>query len=457
MLLLLAFRRGPPQQSEAPPPPPPYRQLRYEEDYVYVREEDRRTDPFDALRYSPLSESGEIWLSLGREVRERYEKFHNANWGAGPQGAAGYFLQRYMTHADLHLGEEFRLFAQLKSGLEDGRTGAPRVPDEDRLDLHQAFGDWWIRLDPDRSQTLRAGRQEMAYGSSRLASPREGPNVRQSFDGIRAIAHVEEWRADVFLTRPVETDPGVFDDGSDRDRVFWGTYATTPVVEGRSLDLYYQGLDWEHATFDQGTADQTRHSGGARLWGRPEPRGFNLELVYQFGKFGPDRISAWTIASDTGLTLGDSPFEPRLGLKADVASGDTDPSDPDLGTFNALFPKGPSFAETDLVGPANLYDLHSSLELRLSANATRTADADFFWRTSRGDGTYSVSLNFPRPGNLSDERYIGSQTATALAWTFDRNLAATLYYAHFLAGPFLEEIPPGEDMDFVATWVTFEF
>ncbi|HKB14900.1 MAG TPA: alginate export family protein, partial [Planctomycetota bacterium] len=348
LLSLLAVRTGPAQQAEAPRAPPPYRQLRYEEDYSYLRDASRRADPFDPLKYIPLSESGDAYLSLGGEVRERYERFHNANWGAGPQDDTGYFLQRYMAHADLHVGEDLRLFAQLKSGLEEGRTGGPRVPDEDRLDLHQAFGDWEIPLDPGRSLTLRAGRQEMSYGSSRLVSTREGPNVRQSFDGIRAIAHVEDGRADAFLTRPVETDPGVFDDGSDEDRVFWGTYATAPVAEGLSLDLYYLGLERNDATFDQGTADEHRHSVGTRLWGRPAPWDYNVELVYQFGTFGPGRISAWTLASDTGLTLEGTPLEPRLGVKADVASGDTDRSDSDLGTFNALFPKGSYFAETDL-------------------------------------------------------------------------------------------------------------
>jgi len=126
-----------------------------------------------------------------------------------------------MLHADLHLGPSIRFFGQLKSGLENGRTGGPRPPDEDKLDVHQAFLDGVLGFSDDASLTLRGGRQEMAYGSSRLVSFREGPNVRQSFDGLRMILNAGAWRVDGFFTRPVETDPGYFDDGSDRTRAFW--------------------------------------------------------------------------------------------------------------------------------------------------------------------------------------------------------------------------------------------
>ena len=57
-----------------------------------------------------------------------------------------------------------------------------------------------------RPLLLRAGRQEMSFGSSRLVGVRESPNVRQSFDGLRATLGVEGWLVDGFLTRPAETD-----------------------------------------------------------------------------------------------------------------------------------------------------------------------------------------------------------------------------------------------------------
>src|SRR5256885_6977351 len=65
--------------------PPLYKQLRYDEDYRYLRDPNRRTDFMDAVKYLLLNPQGSSYVTLGGEVRERYEYFHNSNWGAGPQ------------------------------------------------------------------------------------------------------------------------------------------------------------------------------------------------------------------------------------------------------------------------------------------------------------------------------------------------------------------------------------
>ncbi len=438
--------------------PPAYELLRYQEDYRYLRDARRRTDFFDPLKFIPLDREGGTYATLGGEIRERFEFFHERDWGAGPE-RDGYLLQLYMLHGDLHVGEPFRVFAQLKSGLEHGRSGGPRPADEDRLDLHQAFADGVLGLASGNSITLRLGRQELQYGSSRLVSPREGPNVRQSFDAARVLLGLSEWKADAFVSRPVETEPGVFDDGPDEDRWFWGLYAVTPpgAVFGATADLYYLGLDREDAEFDQGTGHEVRHSLGSRFFGRSGPVDYNFEVVYQGGRFGHGEIHAWTAASDTGVTLEEVPWRPRLGLKANIASGDRHPSDKDLGTFNALFPRGSYFSETGLIGPANFFDLHLALTVEPRSNVTFTADWDFIWRQSTGDGIYGPAVNSVRTGRLSDERYVGSQLSLSVEWRIDRHLALDLFYAHFFAGPFLEETPPGEDVDFIGAWITFKF
>jgi len=73
------------------------------------------------------------------------------------------------------------------------------------------------------------------------------------------------------------------------------------------------------------------------------------QFVYQFGSFGSGDISAWAAASHTGYTFSTLLFAPRLALKADVASGDGNLQNKKPGTFNALFPRGSYFSETDLI------------------------------------------------------------------------------------------------------------
>ena len=438
---------------------PPYRQLRYDEDYRYLRDPSRRTDFMDAVKYLLLNPQRDWYVTLGGEVRERYEYFHNSNWGAGPQDDNGYLLQRYMIHADAHFTDHFRIFTQFKSGLEDGRNGGPRPTDEDQLELNQIFADRKFTLGDKDSFTLRLGRQEMSFGSSRLVSFRESPNVRLSFDGVRGILMLGAWRADAFAVKPVETNPDIFDDKPDYQKKFWGVYGVTPVsfLPGGHVDLYYLGLERQNAEFDQGTARELRHSLGARIWGEKKGWDYNFEVVYQFGTFGDGNISAWTAATDTGYTFHDALFKPRLALKADIASGDSNPNDRNLGTFNALFPKGAYFAETSLIGPANIIDLHPYIGLQLTDRVSFTVDWDFFWRESTRDGIYGNAVNLVRSAGTSRAREIGNQVQALIEWQVQRHLTFSAAYAHFFASDFLKETQPGKDVDYVSTWLTFKF
>lgn len=116
---------------------------------------------------------------------------------------------------------------------------------------------------------VRLGRQELLFGSERSVAPRDGPNIRLSFDGARGFwDHSGGRRVDAFYTRPVLPRAGAFDDKSSEDYQFWGVYATTPIARGLGLDFYYFGLDRSRVAFGQGGAPETRHTLGGRLFGR---------------------------------------------------------------------------------------------------------------------------------------------------------------------------------------------
>lgn len=430
---------------------PEYKLLRYEEDWSNLRDR-------NSLKHIPFGGREGWYTTIGGEIRERFEFFDHAAWGRDPADNK-YLLQRYMLHTDVHFGSRFRFFGQLKSGIEVNRTGGPRPADEDRLDVHQAFIDGALWRSGKDSLTLRVGRQEMAFGSSRLVSFREGPNVRQSFDGARVTLHKAGWQVDAFATRPAETSRGVFDDSPDHTRSFWGVYSvrSLPVLPKGHIDLYYLGLDRKRARFDAGSGREQRHSAGTRIWGRTESWDYNYELVFQWGRFGTGDIRAWTTASDTGYRIESVRLRPRFGLKADVASGDHNPSDGTLGTFHALFPKGAYFSEADLLGPYNLMDLHPSVELRLAKSVKFTPEADFFWRQSTRDGIYGIPGNLVQSGRAATARYIGCHAGAQLEWSMNRHASITALYLHFFPGEFLRQAPPDRPVNFVAAWLSYRF
>jgi hypothetical protein len=162
-----------------------YSLLREDEDWSFLQDPSLRQDFWDPIKYIRLGAQG-WFLTIGGEAREAFEQVGNDNWEK-QNYTNTFFLERYMLHTDWHLGKYVRVFVQLKSGLESFRTGGPRPIDEKKLDFEAAFievgstaGDNWV--------VLQAGRQELNYGSGRLVSVREGPDVRQSFDGAKLKA-----------------------------------------------------------------------------------------------------------------------------------------------------------------------------------------------------------------------------------------------------------------------------
>ena len=155
--------------------------------------------------------------------------------------------------------------------------------------------------------------------------------------------------------------------------------------------------------------------------------------------------------------MANAPFQPRLALKANVTSGDDSPANPDLQTFNPLFPRGSYFGEPALIGPANHIDVHPQLDLALHRRLTLTLDWDFFWRESTHDGIYGPAVNLIQSGQTSDARYVGNQAQVMLEWRADRHLTFTVDCAHFFAGDFLKETTPGKDVDYFSAWMTFRF
>ncbi|MGC3958489.1 MAG: alginate export family protein [Verrucomicrobiota bacterium] len=437
---------------------PVFETLRYNEDWSVLRAKPSSTDPLDALKYIPFDTNGTLYASLGGEARLKYELYSEPVFNQKPADDDGFLLQRYLLHADLHATPYFRIFGQLQSSLEDYRNGGPRPTDRDDLDLHQAFADVRAPLRDDDTVTLRAGRQEMAYGSQRLVSVRESPNTRLAFDAVRVLTQFGGWRADAWLGQPVEIDHGIFDDQRISETTFWGGYVTGPIecVSGLHADFYYLGLSRDNARFARGTADETRHSIGTRFFGKHAALDWNFEFVGQFGAFGSADILAWTAASDTGWTFADAPAKPRVFLRADIASGDHGGST--LGTFNPLFPRGAYFNEASLIGPQNLMDLQPGVDVTLTRTLKLTASCDFVWRESLDDGVYGVALNLQVPPGASRERYVGTFPSLALSWQAQRHLNFTVNYVAYLFGDFVTQTQPTQrNGNYVSAVATFRF
>jgi len=437
-----------------------YKLLREDEDWSFLRDAAVREDFWDPIKYIPLR-SGEDWyMSIGGEAREVWEQIGNDNWGLSPI-MNGYLNERYMLYFDVHYGKHVRTFVELKSGLNSSRAGGPRPIDEKKLDFQAAF----LAISTGEGKNsieLRAGRQELEYGSGRLVDVREGPNVRLSFDGFLVRSKINLWQIDGFAMRPDNDNPGFFDNAPNSGVGFWGIYATTPLAYKSMLDIYYLGLDRKHAVFERGSAQELRHSIGARV-SRPVATDraawdFDYEALFQFGTFGSDNIRAWTVASETGYRIPTLRLKPRFSVKADISSGD-DPRNKTLGTFNALFPKGNYFGvlATTGPGPINLIDVHPRVETAFPHDVSLSLDWIFQWRESVRDGVYAVPGFLIVPAGNSRDRFVGHRPGAEIHWQISRHLWAQADYGIFYAGKFLKEASPGRNLNYWALWTGYKF
>jgi len=451
------------EKSKTEATPPAYKLLRYEEDYSYLKDPSRRTDFWDPIKYIPLWDRDDWYVSLGGEVRERYEFVHDQGAGLPPanaEGDNGDLLQRYLLHADVHLGPYFRFFGQIVTGLEEGRIGGPRPDiDQDPFGFHQAFADFVLPLAAEKDTlTARLGRQELEYGSGRLIDVRDGVNLRLSFDAARLLWHTGDWEVDGWWGRPVLNRLGVFDDIPDPARAFWGVYAVgpLPLLPKGNVDLYYLGFENKDAVYAQGPGYELRNTLGTRLWGRPLPWEYNLEYDWQFGTFGSGAIEAWSAAHAIRYNFSDLPLKPRLGLRFDFTSGDDNPASPNLQTFNPLFPSGMYFNLLNPVGPLNMIDLHPTIDLYVGEKLTLSLDWDFFWRESLGDGVYSIS-GAPLRTGVGGGRYVGNSPSVTGVWDATRHVSLLTQYVHFFPGPYFQANPPDKETDYFTVWLDYKF
>lgn len=423
--------------------------LRYEEDWSLLSDADCKKELLDQIKYIPLGRQ-DWYLSVGGEIRYKYENYENSGFGTDPETASGYILQRYLLHADWHFGRRFRFFTQFQSGLEQGRNGGPRLTDKDVADLHQAFVDI---SDSSENVRLRIGRQEIEFGNGHIIGESEGLNIRRAFDGFRFTFKHGRWTVNSTLTHPVLLRPDTYAI-PDHKQTEWGAGFIRASEHG-GWGGYYIGLNRKQAFFNGKAGQEIRDTLGTRLWNQGALFDYDTDFIFQTGTFAAGYILAGAIASNDGITVHELPFQPRLGVRFDYATGDSGRTSANLHTFNPLFPNPMYSSLSALLGPSNLTDLGPTIRLKLDSKTAIAPEMPFYWRSSIHDGIYNFATIMIRPGNLSTARFIGYQPGLTLDHTFSPHFSSTAGYFYFFKGQFLRQTPPGKDVSYLYATLTF--
>lgn len=391
---------------------------------------------------SPQLQDVPVWSAkLSGELRERIESFRNPGFGLDGSGRDVYVLHRAVATTEIRHGEEQRLHAEFVAARVSGWNGRPPSTQRDELDVLQ----FYVEESPSSANgrlTIRAGRQAVALGSSRLVSVRESTNLRRAFDGLRLSWNADGQRTITgFVLKPVAPATGAFDDRGAPGQRLWGVYATSPMkrVEGLRMDAYYLGIERRQAQFANVIDTEHRHTFGLRLFGERSIWDWNAEGAWQTGSLGRLRIRAWTASIDAGLRPALLAGVIRLGMKIDAASGDRNPLDSTLGTFNPLFPRLPYFSEADLAIPANLVDIQPGIALAVTPRLHVEFSWNALWKQTSEDAFYAAPLSPVPAVPTSRRRALGEQSTAAITWHASASLWLSANFVAFVPQSLLRE------------------
>jgi hypothetical protein len=426
---------------------------RWSEDWSVLADPTVPREPLDELKYIRLSnDDARAYLSLGADIRERIE-VNDTNFGTGGNRQNEYVLSRVETHADLRVAGQVQVFFQLRSDTAPGKDRLSPV-DQDRLGIEQGFV---AVSEPcgDGAIIVRAGRLEVGFDLQRFLSARDGPNVRQSYDGVSAAYTRGPWRVNALYTHPVENrDLSSFDDYSGPRLSFDLLRLAREITSSSSLSAYVAEFRQDDVRFPRASGNERRDIAEVRFAGVSGLFDWDAEAMSQTGRIGSQAIRAWATGVVVGETLGSSTVQPRITLQFDAASGDKSAADNQLNTFNPLFPSGYYFTNAGYTTYANLVHFKAGFSMKALDTLKLTTGVGVEWRETIADAIYTIP-DVPLPGTAGHgSHYVGTYGQFRADYNLTPHIALALEYVHFSVGASVVAVR-GHDADYFGAEIRY--
>ena len=453
LLVLALLNLTPPQADAQTVARPTIAFNRWSEDWSVLADSNVPREPLDELKYIPLSTSNtRTYLSFGANVRERFE-INDAQFGTGSSRQDADLLSRLEAHSDLRIAGQVQIFLQLQSDLAPGKRN-PSPVDADRLGIEQAFVAVSESL-AGGAMTIRIGRQENGFDLQRFLSVRDGPNVRQAYDGATVAYTRGSWRFIVLYTDPVQNrNLRAFDDYSSPHLSFGLLRIERKITASSSLSAYVGRFTQDNARFLSASGNERRDLVDVRFAGSGGGFDWDAEAMAQSGSIGARAIHAWATGAIVGRTFDRAPLRPRVSLQFDAASGDKNPTDNQLNTFKPLFPSGYYFTTAGYTTYANLVHVKAGLSLTPRNNLHLSAGVGSEWRADVADAIYTLP-DIPVPNTA--ERgglYVGAYGQLRSDYALTSHVSLAVEFVHFSAGPTIVSAG-GHNTDYLGTEVRY--
>jgi hypothetical protein len=396
-------------------------------------------------------------IEVGGQIRFRAEVRQNADLNSSVSDVADFVGQRLRFHIRAKLSDQIETYLQFQDSRLWGQELATNSNDN-LTDLHQGYFQVNDFLKPGLS--LRAGRQEMAYGGDRLIGRGNWDNVGRSFDAVKMGYTSKSWGSDWFAAKVVgrrQTGRG------DRDQYLYGLYNQFFRQRPRHLDVYgillRDGLRAAGEIPAEGRKATEIMTVGLRSDGKLG-RGvdYDVEFANQFGHRGFDPHSARAFAGKFYGTLEET-HQLRLGFEYDVATGDRDPEDGRSGEFHNLFPTNHQhYGYADLMGWRNMQDFRPMFTVAPVKNVKFDIDYHrFYVLAARGPwkNASGAVLGFDPTGKSGT--HVGDEVDFTLAFPVHKHLKILSGYSLFVPGEFAQKTRGEDQQHFVYLQTLVDF
>lgn len=393
-------------------------------------------------------------LAFGGQLRTQYEATDVESYAAAATRRGKdvlYLRTRLWMKAEP--GQGLTAFVQLQDSRSAGQE-ATVAANENLTDLHQ--GHLTVADLFGRPVDLVVGRMELKYGDQRLVSPLDWSVVGRAWDGALLRARLPSATVDAFVTNVKETA------SARRDQNFWGVYGTCRAVKDHELEGYLLGRDFGN----EGQASEVRadkgnlsdRTVGSRVKGKAGAADYTGEAAWQFGRKAGMPVRAWATALNGGWTFSGG-WKPRLGTEYTYASGDTDPADDKVQTFDPLFTFGHAFQ-----GYQDVFAWKNGHAVKLSASGTPvpgttvTADYHYFRTAQARDAWYGATgAALARDNSGLSGNEVGHELDLHMRTVARGALKLWFGVSHFFASSYVRAKAGGKDRDWAFLQATLDF
>ena len=309
------------------------------------------------------------------------------------------------------------------------------------LDLRRAY----VELGNSAGQvTLSVGRRELSFLGERLLGVRNFSNLAPTWDGSMLTFRKGADSVNLLGYSLVENIAG-FDAPSPLQFVYGAIGSINSWADGHSLEPFV--LNTRRPRLLESNHGGLLRTFGSRLVGEFAGRwGYEVMLAGQVGGEA-DRVQrAWMGHWSLSRQIDQVPTRPKLILEWSHATGDSDPSDGRIGTFDEFnSARHAYYGEHDIVGLRNLKALKTGVQFHPHKALRVNCDYFDFRLATVRDGLYGTDgeiwIAAPAGGAISDA--IGSEVDLVLRYAPVRRLQLALRVSRFFAGEFVNRYRPG--------------